>query len=72
MVNFNRKIYQVGFVLYDLYDNGLPLYFDDVFQVMNFLNIRYIGNLVRRFNSTKDNYIYVKYKNEFKKLYYVE
>lgn len=68
--DWNRRIYKVSFVLYDLHDS-CPTYFDNIYEFLQF-HRTYIGNLISRFNKTRDEYIYIRYDNATYKLYYIE
>ena len=68
--DWNRRIYDVSFVLYDLNDT-CPTYFDSIYEFLNIHHIG-IGKLVYRLNHSTDNYIYIRFDNATYKLYYIE
>lgn len=68
--DWNRRIYKVSFVLYDLHDS-CPTYFDSIYEFLNLHHFS-IKNFVFRLNRTTDNFLYVRFDNATYKLYYIE
>ena len=61
-MNWNKKIYNCYFTLYDLNDFYTPIYFDDIYEFLdfNYMTERNIGKLVYRFNHSEDNFIIIR------------
>lgn len=72
-MNWNKKIYECYFALYDVNDN-IPLYFDNILDFMKYYKkpYDYIKRLVYRFKKTNDNYILVNIDNQVYRLYAYE